>query len=473
MLAAFAASRALNFRRARDLETAHEIVRRRDLRRNRQSKISSRNRRRFAGATIRRSRASVWAIIAGADMNPRVVLVGWLCAFGVVACSNAEKKETTGGAGSGGTRAGRGGSSAGDGGAGTAGVTGTAGTAGIMGAAGTTGVAGTSDAAGAGGSTGSAGTTGSAGSAGTTGAGGAAGTTGAPREDAMPRLLRVRQEHGVGALRGLVYVVAGYAMNPSTSVDVYDPTTQQWRAVASVAAPMQHPNVGVVHDRLFVAGYYEGQGTGSPRGNVYAYDPDRDRWDAVSPLPIGNERAAGCVAVMNDKLYLFGGARGAGNTVADANVYDPVADAWQKLPDMPVRKEHCAAGAIGGKITIAGGRTDGIEGFEPTTLVFDPANPGYTQKKAIPTPRGGCASAVVGDKLYLFGGEGDASNAAGVFPNVDAYDPATDAWRALPDLALPRHGFGAAVVDGRVYLPGGASREGGGAVDMGSIYTVQ
>jgi N-acetylneuraminic acid mutarotase len=289
----------------------------------------------------------------------------------------------------------------------------------------------------------------------------------------MPRLLRVRQEHGVAALRGKVYVIAGYAMNPSTSVDAYDPATKLWRDVAGVAVAMQHPNVGVAHDRLFIAGFYQGQGTGSPQGAVYAYDADRDRWDAVSPLPAGTERAAGCVAIMNDKLYLFGGARGAGNTVADASVYDPATDVWQKLPDMPVRKEHCAAGAIGGKIYIAGGRTDGIEGFEPTTLEFNPANPGYTQKKAIPTPRGGCASAVVGDKLYLFGGEGDASNAAGVFPNVDAYDPATDSWRALPDLTLPRHGFGAAVVDGRVYLPGGASRQGGGAVDTGSIYSVQ
>jgi N-acetylneuraminic acid mutarotase len=457
MLAAFSVARALIFRRMRDPETAHEIFRCGDVRRNHKSKTSSRNRRRFVGATIRRSRRARLGHHRGVDMNLRVVLVGWLCAFGVVACSSGHEMEATGGtggAGSGGSTRGTAGSSGGSGGS-------------SGGSAGTAGTGGTNTSSG-----GTTGTGGSAGATGVSGSGGAAGSTGAPSEEPMPRLLRVRQEHGVGALRGLVYVVAGYAMNPSTSVDVYDPTTQQWRAVASVAAPMQHPNVGVVHDRLFVAGYYEGQGTGSPRGNVYAYDPDRDRWDAVTPLPVGNERAAGCVAVMNDKLYLFGGARGAGNTVADANVYDPAADAWQKLPDMPVRKEHCAAGAINGKITIAGGRTDSIEGFEPTTLEFDPANPGYTQKKAIPTPRGGCASAVVGDQLYLFGGEGDASNAAGVFPNVDAYDPATDSWRALPDLALPRHGFGAAVVDGLVYLPGGASREGGGAVDMGSIYTV-
>jgi hypothetical protein len=37
----------------------------------------------------------------------------------------------------------------------------------------------------------------------------------------------------------------------------------------------------------------------------------------------------------------------------------------------------------------------------------------------------------------------------------------------------PRHGFGAAIVDGAIYLPGGASRQGGAAVDTGSVYYVQ
>src|SRR6476620_8323960 len=100
---------------------------------------------------------------------------------------------------------------------------------------------------------------------------------------------------------------------------------------------------------------------------------------------------------------------------------------------MPVRREHCGAGVIGGKIYIVGGRTDTIRGFEPTSLVFDPANPGYAQRKAASTPRGGVAAAVLGSKLYIFGGEGNANATEGVFPNVDAYEPATDSWSALPN----------------------------------------
>ena len=120
-------------------------------------------------------------------------------------------------------------------------------------------------------------------------------------------MLRVRQEHGVAALRGEVYVIGGYAMSPTTSVDAYNPTTRMWRSVASLPMPLQHPNIGVVRERLFIAGLLPGQGTASPQDNVYAYDPDRDRWDAKSPLPAGTGRAAGCVAIIGDKIYLFGG----------------------------------------------------------------------------------------------------------------------------------------------------------------------
>ncbi len=397
---------------------------------------------------------------------PTSSLLALLFALGVLACSDG-KGTTSTGAGTGGGGA--------TGAAGVAGATGAAGAAGAAGTTGTGGAAGVGGSAGRGGTTGAAGSgaAGAAGRGGATGAAGAAGGSGTtPTEEAIPNLPRVRQEHGVAALRGEVYVVVGYAMNPSTTVEAYNPTTRTWRSVAAFPFAAQHANVGVARDRLIVAGFYVDQGTGSPNAGVYAYNPDLDRWDAVSPLPPGTERAAACVAVLNDKLYVFGGGR-RGMSVADASVYDPAADTWTKLPDMPARKEHCAAGAIGGKIYIAGGRADSITGFETSAFVFDPANASYTTRRALPTARGGVASAVLRDKLYVFGGEGNAASTAGVFPNVDEYDPATDTWKALPELTMPRHGFGAAVVSDRIYLPGGASRQGGGAVAYGSVYYFQ
>jgi N-acetylneuraminic acid mutarotase len=78
------------------------------------------------------------------------------------------------------------------------------------------------------------------------------------------------------------------------------------------------------------------------------------------------------------------------------------------------------------------------------------------------------AGAVLDGRLFVFGGEGSGMG-SGVFPNVEAYDPAADRWETLPAMSVPRHGFGAATLDGRIYLPGGATSQGFGPVDDHSV----
>jgi hypothetical protein len=94
----------------------------------------------------------------------------------------------------------------------------------------------------------------------------------------------------------------------------------------------------------------------------------------------------------------------------------------------------------------------------------DPVARTYTERAPIPTPRGGVAGAALDGKLHVIGGEGNDGDASGVFDEVEAYDPASDSWQALPPMLEPRHGLAAAELEGRIYLPGGASAQGFGAV---------
>jgi len=70
--------------------------------------------------------------------------------------------------------------------------------------------------------------------------------------------------------------------------------------------------------------------------------------------------------------------------------------------------------------------------------------------------RGGLAGAVLAGRLYVFGGEGNKERSSGVFPDIDAYDPSTNTWEKLAPMFAPRHGYGAATLNGRIYLAGGA-----------------
>jgi N-acetylneuraminic acid mutarotase len=381
----------------------------------------------------------------------------------------------TGNAGAGAAGAGPGGGGTSAGGASGAGTTG--GNAGVNASG-----AGGSDGgnAGAGGASGSGGagmggagapSGGTAGSAGSAGMAGSAGTlTGMPTEDALAPLNTVRQEHGVGALDGEVYVLGGYTPQATDSVRAYDPDTMTWRDAAAFPGPFNHPNVGVANGKLYVLGFYIGSDMSTASAQSYGFDGTT--WVEVEPFPTDTQRAAACVASLGDKIYVFGG-RHASRSVATSAVYDAVGDSWAPLPDMPVEREHCVAGAINGKIYIAGGRKDTIAGVEASTLEFDPNAPGYVQKAPMPTPRGGTAGAVLGGKLFVFGGEGSDDDPNGVFPDIEAYDPSSNEWEAYPPMKVPRHGMGAAEVGGRIYIPAGADRQGGAAADDVSVFYFQ
>jgi len=297
---------------------------------------------------------------------------------------------------------------------------------------------------------------------------GAAGGDGSPAQESLQPLPSVRQEHAVVALEGEIYVIGGFAPGVSASVAAYDPSVNRWRDVAGFPMPFHHANAAAVGGTLYVAGFYAGSSFSNADGRTFAYDPQQDRWAERRAMPLGTERASACVAVVGSKIYVFGGANG--TTVRDASAYDTDLDDWQSLPPLPEPREHCVAEGIDGIVYIASGRSDGIAGFEATTWAYDPAAQRYDERAPIRTPRGGTAGAVLAGKLFVFGGEGNASEASGVFPNVEAYDPRTDGWEAVAEMLVPRHGFGGAALADRIYLPGGATQQAFGAVDSHTVF---
>jgi N-acetylneuraminic acid mutarotase len=272
----------------------------------------------------------------------------------------------------------------------------------------------------------------------------------------------------VGALNGEVYVLGGFTPDAGPSVQAYDPESDAWRDVADFPAIFHHPNVGVVGSMLYVAGFHVGSDLRQADGRVYAYDPALDEWLPRASMPVGTERGASCVAALDNDIYVFGGANDI--TVPDASVYDTVADEWTQLPPMPALREHCIAAAIGGKIYIVSGRANSIEGIEIESWMYDPAQQRYEERPGMPTPRAGSAGEVLGGRIFVFGGEGNPDDPDGIFHEVEAFDPAANSWEQLPDMLIPRHGFGAAVVGDRIYLPGGGTSQGFEGTDFHTVF---
>jgi N-acetylneuraminic acid mutarotase len=398
----------------------------------------------------------------------------WLTlSVGAGACGD---KAGTGGAGGSSGTTGTTGSAGttGGGGAGTTGSAGTTGTAvatggavataGTTGSAGTTGAAGTTGSAGTMGAAGTTGAAGTAGTAGTAGRGGAGGSASLGSWELLaPMPGGARQEFNVGAVKGIVYAVGAFGTAAdSKRLEAYDPATNTWTTKASIPFSSDHPNVAGTADKLYILGEVGAQNTGE-------YDPATNTWTMKAPIP--TQRAASATAAIGTKVYVAGGAMGSngasfGPTVRDFAVYDTVANTWETLDPIPSPgRNHAVGAAVNGIFYIIGGRTNGpTDGLQNRVDAYDPATKQWTQKANMPVARGGCMGGVVNGQIVIVGGEGNARdiNANGVFPDTDVYDPVADMWRVMAPMRTPRHGTGAAGVGNKLYVPGGATAQGGG-----------
>jgi N-acetylneuraminic acid mutarotase len=277
-------------------------------------------------------------------------------------------------------------------------------------------------------------------------------------------LPEARQEVGVAELQGRIYVVGGYRPDHSSAntVEVYDPGSDRWTMAAPLPEGVNHPAAAVVGERLYVVGGDNGRGSVATN---FEYDPRSDSWTARTPMPTA--RSAPMAAVIGGRIYVAGGAPGSVGRTLEA--YDPGTDRWTSLPPMPTARNHVAGGAIGGRLYVVGGRP-------PNTLdaleIFDPAAASWATGAPMPTGRSGHAAAVVRGCLYVFGGEGNANTPSGVFSEAEVYDPGSGTWTALAPMPSPRHGIGAAVIGDRIFVPGGASVQGFGAVGTHDAFLV-
>lgn len=270
----------------------------------------------------------------------------------------------------------------------------------------------------------------------------------------MPPLQIRRQEVGVAALNGKLYVVAGISNGAAiSSVEVFDPATSRWSFVADLPGPpLDHVAAAAAGGRLYVIG---GFAAGGSVRTVFEYDPAGGRWARKADLPA--PRGAAAAATIDGRIYAAGGFIGA-DSVSDFARYDPITDQWEVLPPMPTARDHHVAVALAGRFHAIAGRRLGAN--LAAHEVFDPATGRWSTLAPLPTPRAGLGGGTLRDRIQVFGGEGNRQRADGIFMENEEYDPVTNGWRPMTPMPLPRHGLGGAVLGTLLLAPGGGPREG-------------
>jgi len=290
--------------------------------------------------------------------------------------------------------------------------------------------------------------------------------------------------YGIG-VRGKLYVFGGLApgWTPKGLVYEYDPASDTWTKKKNMPLASHHLALAEVNGKILVFGGFskpeKGPTAWVPLDNVWEYDPAADTWKALAPLP--TKRGSANAVVHNGKVYVIGGAGlhpGSKETalhparphraLATNEVYDPATNTWETRQSMPTARNHAAAGIVGGKVYIIGGRVGNafITRASNTGIVeeYDPATDQWGALKAsMINPRSAAAWGTHKGRIYVAGGEERSSGPwQRTFRAVEAYDPRTNTWSILPDMTFPRHGLAGDIINGKFYLVSGDIASGGG-----------
>jgi DNA-binding CsgD family transcriptional regulator len=123
---------------------------------------------------------------------------------------------------------------------------------------------------------------------------------------------------------------------------------------------------------------------------------------------------------------------------------------WQGLPALRSARSALAAAAYDGMLYAIGGET--AQGVSGLLEAYDPAVQAWTERLSKPLPAADIQAAVLGGKIYIPGGrlaDGKLTDA------LEIYDPLENTWARGPGLPYPVSGYALAAFEGKLYLFGG------------------
>jgi Kelch motif len=194
--------------------------------------------------------------------------------------------------------------------------------------------------------------------------------------------------------------------------------------------------------------------------------------------PTGLPRQSGAAGVLNNILYLAGGATKPGASFAktgSTQQYDPSSTTWSALANMNVPRDLVAGDMLAGKFFVVGGSdtsntvTSTNEGFDfsPSCVPYpgDPDNPpvvcpdpippvGWTTFTGMNHARSRHTAIAYGGRLLVFGGDDNVGNLVAI---PESYNADNDSWTDLAPMPTPRDQVAVAVLNGFIYVIGGHS----------------
>jgi uncharacterized repeat protein (TIGR01451 family) len=262
-------------------------------------------------------------------------------------------------------------------------------------------------------------------------------------------------DHALIVRQGFLYQVGGTVDGTTGISDVlrYDPATDTWAAAETpMDLGLYMIDGGAIDGGLYILGGAVDAGT--TEDHVQIYDISAGDWHPGAEAL--RSRVGYATVAMDGLLYRIGGGDPATGDFASQRMdtYDPITDVWDTDIPYPWYVRWPCAGAIDGKIYVAGGLNGGGQGLG-SAAVYDTSDWHPDQMADLPlgVTLWGAADFVHNGKLICAGGARGGLTGQ-ITHTVWIYDPGADRWNRGADLYAPIARAAAAALDAG-YIVGG------------------
>ncbi|KAA8518329.1 hypothetical protein F0562_015788 [Nyssa sinensis] len=171
-----------------------------------------------------------------------------------------------------------------------------------------------------------------------------------------------------------------------------------------------------------------------PRYGVSVFDPVTASWDRADPIPkYPDGLPLFCqVASSEGKLVILGGWDPVSwEPVKDVFVYEFTTRRWRQCKDMPSSRSFFAAGAVDGRVFIAGGHDENKNALN-SAWMYDMRSDEWTELVRMNEERDECEGIVIGSEFWVVSGY-DTENQGAFKSSAESLNLETGQWRRVED----------------------------------------
>jgi N-acetylneuraminic acid mutarotase len=163
-------------------------------------------------------------------------------------------------------------------------------------------------------------------------------------------------------VNGQIYAIGGAQDSgwiELSTVEVYDPVTDTWTAKTDMPTARCLLGTSVLEGQIYAIGGYNGRGAASNgMSTVEAYDPVTDNWASKADMPTG--RLVLSTSAVDGIIYAISGAPEPGDNsgfpgVSTVEAYNAVTNTWATKTDIPTPRGRLSTSVANGRIYAIGG----------------------------------------------------------------------------------------------------------------------